>query len=176
MLAQDAFAAGDTAQGQSWLRQMTAQETLGTMGTLLFLAAPASVMVDGALQGGDWPAALEGVETTLAEAQARKLRLDQVRLWVERGRCLVGLRQPEQAERQFQVALETAEENGPKPLCWRLQGPLLALYHSRGQKERAAAHQTTARELVEESSESLIDAEQRRSFQATPAVRSIIAD
>ena len=170
-LALDAFAAGDAAEGLRRVRQAQEQEPLGDIATALLLPLPSMALVEAAERRGEaeaWAEAQAAMESALAEARSRRLRVHEITLGYSQGRVLKALGEREAAAGRWQDTLVAARRHGLKPLTLDLAGALFQLYRKGGQEEAAEPYRQLAREAATALAETLGD-EARRHFLTTEA-------
>ncbi|MEZ4707821.1 MAG: LuxR C-terminal-related transcriptional regulator [Caldilineaceae bacterium] len=91
------------------------------------------------------------------------------RLWQLRGEALFALHRWEEAEAVLSTALQAAENQGMRPLIWRIQGALARLYQQQRRREPALAALAAAQRIIDELAETVEDASLRQTFMVRAA-------
>lgn len=109
------------------------------------------VCAELALQQADLATAMHIVRGVLAAAQrtATESALVVARLWLLRGRLELASDQPELAIATLQQAHHLAEQQGARPLLWRIDALLGQLYTRRHAHLQAEQHFAAARQMIE---------------------------
>lgn len=137
--------------------------------------ATAEETISAAVYTGEWQVALKTVEHTLNEARRRRLDFFELHLLHDRGRCLAGLGNPEEAEAQLLAALGKTLDAGVPSSRREIEALLEEIYDAKGVRRSSERYRSEVAGTVRTLASSLPDPEQRRLFMSKPDVSSFLA-
>ncbi|MGH2555608.1 MAG: AAA family ATPase [Actinomycetota bacterium] len=127
-----------------------------------------------ALGAERWEEAVEAAESSLRRAgDAGRLKYQCLAL-TTRGRAMLGLRRPWDAEQDFRAAAASAEKLGHAPTLWPALAGVAEALVSAGREVEAEEPRTRAREVLTAFAAKLSD-EHRRSLESSPRVAELLA-
>jgi DNA-binding CsgD family transcriptional regulator len=154
------------AQGEIARSEDLLTDALGSVTSLSTLALRSCWYARSALAvaKGDPAAALEIIDTLIDSDPSATGGRASPYLMKLRAEALVMLKRPAEAEAALIVARETAWTNGARPLLWRVDAALAALYCREGRLREAEQTASAARALVAKIAADLSDDETRNAF------------
>lgn len=135
-------------------------DAMQTIGQRLVWAARA----DLAMVRGNAGLALDIADRLIASAANQSNASVIPRLWKQRGEALAALHQEAEAETALRAAREAADEQGLRPLLWRIDVNLGKLYQAQTRREEAEQAFSTARVVIEELAAPIPDEQIRATF------------
>jgi tetratricopeptide (TPR) repeat protein len=171
-LARSRIGAGPQDQGV--LDGLT-QDLEGLRGPLLVTqrGEPARIQAEIALDQGRWREALRQAEAACAQAEENGCKLDTVAAVEVRLRALLGLDRPGDVIPLAEETIQVAQEQGYRPLVWRMQAAQAQALEMLGDAEAATEAYQAAAALIRELADTIPDTALRRGFMSNTRVSSI---
>jgi len=146
-------------------------------GLLSFSAAANAMILRGRLAAirGDHEEAVEIADHVLGWVRSLEARPFDPAALLLKGRSLVALRRPDDAEQALLEGRDAAEQLGFEPMIWQIDMALSGIARDAGDATRAETLREQARTIVERLAASIDDEDLRASFFSSPDVQAVTA-